>query len=185
MSKKTASTRKRYGFSLLEMMIALVIVGILMVVGGTYLHNRRPVTNLNGAATRVWGELQNARAAAVRRNAPVVIRWSAGGITRISNSEKKANIITFVDLNRDGVYSSEDTLVSEYEFPKGVNVDTPGEATFRFTPKGYFEDLNNGASPWDFVLSTEGDEDSETRGIRVFIPGSMRYFFAGNAQDER
>jgi|GEM_PF-4953639 len=184
MSKKMASTQKRYGFSLLEMMIALVIAGILLAVGGTYLHNRRPVTNLNGAATRVWGEFQNARSAAIRRNAPVVIRWSSAGVTRISNGEQKANIITYVDLNGDGSYSSEDTLVSEYSFPKGVNVDTPGEATFRFTPKGYFEDLGGGMSPWDFVLSTEGDDDSETRGIRVFIPGSMRYFYTGITQDE-
>ena len=182
MSNLRVNYQKQCGFSLLELMIALVIIGIVLAVGGTYLHNSRPVTNLNGAATRIWGELQNARMAAIRRNAPVIVRWSTDGVARISDASATANLITFVDLDRNNAYSASDSLVAEYEFPTGVTADSPGDATFRFSPKGYFEDLGGASSPWDFVISTEGDSDRETRGIRVFLPGTMRYFFKSAPQ---
>jgi type IV fimbrial biogenesis protein FimT len=67
------------GFTLLEVLIAMAILGILVAVAvpsfGTFTANQ----HLVGAAEQVYGHLQQARLEAVTRNATVYVNFSADG----------------------------------------------------------------------------------------------------------
>lgn len=76
-----AGSRPGKGFTLLEVLIAMAILGILAVVAvpsfGTFTANQ----HLVGAAEQVYGHLQQARLEAVTRNATVYVNFSADGTT--------------------------------------------------------------------------------------------------------
>lgn len=68
-----AAPHGRYGFSVLEMLIAVAIAGILLAIG---------VVNLRAPAARLFAndlkaQIEQARFEAIRRNAPVAVRWEA------------------------------------------------------------------------------------------------------------
>lgn len=69
------------GFTLLEVLIALAIMGILVAVAmpsfSTFYSNQR----LIGAAEQVYNHLQQARTESVGRNVPVYVNFSASGTT--------------------------------------------------------------------------------------------------------
>lgn len=94
----TPGKKPSRGVSLVELMIAMVIVGILLAAGipafSTWIQN----TRIRTTAESIQNGLQLARAEAVRRN--VLVQFSRGGGT---SSDWTVGCTTPVDLNGDGI----------------------------------------------------------------------------------
>lgn len=69
----------RHGFTLIEILIVLAILGILMgIFGLSYLRSIRAAEVREGA-NQIAGDLRAARASAQRRSAPGAFKWAGAG----------------------------------------------------------------------------------------------------------
>lgn len=69
------------GVSLLEMLIAMAILGIIISVAVPSMSEFGANQRLIGASEQVYGHIQQARSESVARNAPVYVNFSASGTT--------------------------------------------------------------------------------------------------------
>jgi type IV fimbrial biogenesis protein FimT len=75
-----ATKRRQTGFSLLELMVAMLLVSIIAAVGAPSISNFTKNSALRGAATELQGIMQLARTEAIKRN-QVVNLQRVGGAT--------------------------------------------------------------------------------------------------------
>ena len=73
--------KREGGFSMAELLIGLVIVAILTAVAVPAVVNWLPGYRLKSAARDLFGNMQQARLTAVRRNAPCAVVFNAGANT--------------------------------------------------------------------------------------------------------
>ncbi len=178
MRKNDITVRNDWGFTILELMVVLVVVSVLIGVGGTFLHRIQPNLKLNGAADQLYGDLNNARMAAVRRNAVVVIDWH-------SNLASENNLAygydIFVDFNRNGNMDQEDIPLAHYISPRGIVDDSDSPVKLAFDPRGYFGVLSGGQvvinGPRDLVIKkADANEPKDYRAVLIYPVGTMKYF---------
>lgn len=90
------------GFSIVELMIAIVILGILMGIGipafQSTVKNNRMTSNLNAFIT----SLNQARSEAVKQNQEVVVCTSTDGTSCAGNTNWENGWVVFVDRDNDG-----------------------------------------------------------------------------------
>jgi len=76
-----ASNSRSRGFTILELLIALCILGLLAAVAVPSMSSMTANQHLIGAAEQIYGHLQQARLEAVARNTTVYVNFSADGTT--------------------------------------------------------------------------------------------------------
>ncbi len=69
--------RRQRGFTLIEALVVLVLLGIVAIITFMSLRNVREKTGLEAAAQSVKALMDEAPGEAVHRNTPVVVRWVA------------------------------------------------------------------------------------------------------------
>jgi prepilin-type N-terminal cleavage/methylation domain-containing protein len=75
--------RHTHGFTLVELCIAMMLVGILGAVAAPQLTGFLRHYRLNGAARLVWGDVQRARLMAVKENRPIRIDFTGTAYTLV------------------------------------------------------------------------------------------------------
>ena len=148
------------GFTLLELMVALAILGILLAIGvpafGTVIDNQRMDDGVNGLVR----SLNYTRTEAVRRNRPVTVSpidadWNAGW--RI-----------FLDRNNNGLYDAGETLLRE-DIPADVafvHANTNVGSYVRYNPHGESVLLNGGFQAGTFRFCPR---KAEAQGRKLII----------------
>lgn len=63
--RKTNSQSRKFGFTLIEVLTVIAIIGILAAIGVPFFNNYRQSLNLSNAATRLTGELRLAQQRAI------------------------------------------------------------------------------------------------------------------------
>ncbi len=121
----TRVTRSRQGFSLIEMMIALVVLSILLMMGvpaySTYIQNAK----LRSAAENFYAGLQTARAEAVKRNAPVQF-----ALTSDSGDSSSAQTTTLTTTGPNWIVRVVDATTGIFTFVEGKSAqEGSGQAT--------------------------------------------------------
>lgn len=122
LSPRPAPVRAQSGFTLLELMVVIIIIGIVTAIA---LPNFRIMTinnRLSGGANEVLAGMQFARMEALRRNTRVVVCPSTNGTTCAGTNWGRH--IAFVDTDRNGEVGAADTLLREttVEVPAQVQV---------------------------------------------------------------
>ena len=74
-----------WGFSLLEILIAVTILGILAALVGPKVADYAQRTKLDGAAQQLLGDLERARTEAIKRNSAVTLEMTSATTYTISS----------------------------------------------------------------------------------------------------
>ncbi len=157
------------GFSLIEMMVVITILGILAAVGLPSFNEWIQNSQIRTAAELISNGLQTARAEAIRRSTPIEFTLTGnGGVGETGWQIVERNTGTILQSAgaRDGS-------------PNVSLVTTPGDArTVTFTALGRRSDTNADGSPILTQINVDNNniatEDSRDLQIGVSIGGSIR-----------
>jgi len=152
----------QHGFSVIEMLIAVAIAGILLAVG---------VVNLQAPAARLFAndvkaQLEQARFEAIRRNAPVAVVWEPGAsrfATRLEPEE-----LPTVGTTCTGSQVLQTRAPTEY---RNVTVDVsewPGGVVW--LPSGQGRTCNGAPAIGGDISITDG---RTTRVVEVSVGGRV------------
>ena len=106
--------QKNNGFTLIEVMVVISILGILAAFFGTSMVQRLPDYRFNNYMRQVHGALQNARLMAVKSNADVFVQFDK------SNNSFRAFLDNTDDAANRGFLDSGDTTIEAPKTPSGV-----------------------------------------------------------------
>jgi type IV fimbrial biogenesis protein FimT len=128
---------RRKGFSLIELMVALVVLVILVAVAYPNLRALTNANRLTSAANESMAVLQSARMEAIRRNRRAVACLSANpdaAVPACSTAGAKGWIV-FLDADRNGQYGATERLLRVTTLPAGIQIvgsaNFAGRASFR------------------------------------------------------
>jgi len=167
------------GFTLVEVMVTVAIIGILAGIGGLGIMNVLPKMRLNAAARDLRSDFQQARMQAVKNNArcTVVFHQSVNGTIR--------DYVVFVDNSTENLeYDAGEEVLLTQDFGtygSGVGLDTSmgggdgtsiadngdGNPALGYTSRGYTVNTANGTV---FLNNANGDQ----RTVMVNLTGQIR-----------
>ncbi len=85
----SARTRQRRlaraGFTMMEVVATLVLLGVTMTLGGSSLRNALTSFRLDSAAGQITGDLRLARMMAMRNNTPITVTFDTGSSYHIES----------------------------------------------------------------------------------------------------
>src|SRR3954452_21525842 len=89
---RASGRRGRRGFSILELVITLVLVGIVATISGGRITQMRDQQRVNRAANSLQVQLEKAFAIAGRNRKPIEITWTASSMT-LSVTDRSGAIV--------------------------------------------------------------------------------------------
>jgi prepilin-type N-terminal cleavage/methylation domain-containing protein len=143
--------QKRHGFTLTELMIALVIFGMLAVLSVPAFSKFLQTWRLNGEIDQLAGFLQRARSAAVTKNTTTIFKF------KMSNG----TYYYFEDDNANGVRDNNEYQSSIRELPTSIAFDTYSLSG----PIVIFEPRGNANEDGAIVLK---NQRQRTRQVSIF-----------------
>lgn len=118
------------GFSLVEVLVVLALLGVLLGLAVPGMGNVRVRHQLQGVAEDLWNSLVLARSQALVQQARVLVCPAASAQTCDLQGQWNAGWLVFVDRNRNGQRELDEPLLqSRGALPKGVQLQ--GNSTVR------------------------------------------------------
>ena len=103
-----------YGFTLVEVLVTLVVIGIMAAVTAPALMDMAPNMSLKSASRDLLSNLQSAKTRAIKENTTITIRFDTPGIF-------------YRDDNGDGIHQAGEPFVLLGEDPNGNDTLDAGE----------------------------------------------------------
>jgi type IV fimbrial biogenesis protein FimT len=131
--EKWSNMDKRYGFSVLELVVALSIIAIVAAIATPNMISWRSNAKLSGAVNNLRGDLQMAKSRATKDNAVVVVVFTATGYRIFVD-----NGVNAADWSHD----ADEPLLRDRQLPAGITIklptdlDPPNNRT-RFNSRGF------------------------------------------------
>jgi len=183
--------KKQTGFTLIELMVTLAMVGILLAVGAPSIKNFVKGDRLTATSNDLLSALHVARSEAIKNNASVTVCESADGANCTATGEWRNGWIVFIDSNRDQlgtgapcVAINTDCLLriksSVGDEQMAITGVFSGNATIitalAFSPRGFPMDTSGTVQAGEFGLCVYGDGNSvlSARAVNFGMPGRAR-----------
>jgi type IV fimbrial biogenesis protein FimT len=174
--------KKYSGFTLIELMITLVVVGILLMVGVPSLKTFMQSNQLVAASNELWSSLHLARSEAFKLDTRVSICDSSDGKTCALKGDWSKGWIVFVDANGDLAGTgapctapSTDCLLRVHEgiadsllSVSGIDANSKVIKSFTFTARGMPKDTS-GISQSGVFSVCSFDSSSNVIGSRAVV----------------
>jgi type IV fimbrial biogenesis protein FimT len=163
--------RKQTAFTIIELMVALVVVGILL---GLAVPTFREFTR-NNRVTAIHNDLTTAftlaRSEALKRSMPVSICASTNGTSCATSDDWNAGWIIFTDgTGAAGAVNSPDTVLQTWTVAAGGDVSIDTDRDFiQYGPTGTV--IPDSASTFD--VSAEGCAGDHARRLGISPAGSL------------
>jgi len=158
--------RRGRGFSLLELMVVLSIIGILVSIAIPGFGYLAASTKVKGASTELYLALIRARSESVKRNRPVQVLATSGDPTRWDEGWR-----VIADQNNDGDYSdtatNDDRIIAEQGALQRVTI-TMAANNVVYRPTGR---IANAAKPEFDVSSEDTEHDDFQRCVSADLTG--------------
>ena len=149
------------GFTIVELMITLTVLGVLVAAGLPSLTNLVREQRVKAAASDVFSSFLYARSEAVKRNKRVAICASSDGDACASSANWAQGWIVFVDVDGDGAVDTGDDLLKRQGEISGVTV------TGTSTNATYLGDGRLAATVTTFQLKSPDNAEITMRCIRL------------------
>lgn len=128
------NNRSQNGFTLYELLITLLIIGIVLSVGVPNMAEFRQNSRMTGTANDLLSSFQVGRSEAARAKAPITICASANSMLPAANcgGTFEQGWIIFIDLNGDlnRAGPGENVLRAHPATPPGITITTNGNANY-------------------------------------------------------
>ena len=154
--------KKNSGFTLMELMIAIAIIGILAAVSVPSVISWRENAQLGRAARDVYSDFQRAKLEAVKRNTWCSLDFTSGGYS------------VFVDSNRNRNLDDDETILSTISWSDyGTAGPKANENTFIGNPIAFGGDglVKGGVLNGSIVLE---DKRGNETSVCVSCAGNIR-----------
>ena len=182
--------KKHTGFTLIELMITLIIVGILLAVGMPSLQSFMRGSQLVASTNELISALHVARSEAIKLNTRVTICESSNGTSCATTASWKNGWIVFVDADGDLAGTGAacaavgtDCLLRIHEgfddnklSVAGVDANSDDVSSFTFTSRGLPKAANGSAQSGIFSLCSFDDSNTVTgqRAVVLGLSGRVR-----------
>ncbi|MGH8037146.1 MAG: GspH/FimT family pseudopilin [Stenotrophomonas sp.] len=127
------SSRRSKGFTLVELMITLVVMGVVAAIAFPSFQNLIRSSRAATAHNELIGMVNLARNDAIRNNQGGVVCGSSNGTT--CNGQWGVGIMTFSDTNGDGAFSAGEPVLRYTAFNSALTVTGPA-APIAFDARG-------------------------------------------------
>ena len=167
-SARQLDQRRQSGFTLLEVLVVVAVVGILLMITAPAFLNMINRFKLTGTAREVTSLMQAARLESIKLNAPAHVSYDA-----TTNA-----FVAFVDLDNDLALSAPDrVLPGTVPLPAKVTFHGPGD----FNPMGV-----NAIDGWDDAPAQDGPIGRFCRSRRCLsLQGQQRQLPRSARRDAR
>ena len=174
--KKSAPTswKRAFGFTLIEMLMTIAVAAILM---GIAIPSFRYITNANRIASEInglLGDLQLARAQAIKEGRTVTVCQSSNNTTCTNDSNNwQSGWIVFSDPTNVGVYDVGETYIRKQKPFSGSDsfTSTNSVSVITFNREGYAIGMPNGGTSMSLHDST--NTTAWTRCLLINLSGQM------------
>jgi prepilin-type N-terminal cleavage/methylation domain-containing protein len=164
------STSAQKGFTLVEILVAIAIIGIMAIIFYPNILNTLETRKIEGSAREILTNLQRAKFQAVKTKLNHRVKFEAVGESWVYSIEREDNPTEW-NIMRGFLKKS---IPSEFQ----VNVDFPNE-TVEFSPLGLvanYSSTQNTITLQSLKLATYGKPNQ--RIIKVIAGGSIQYIVA-------
>ncbi|MDQ5882520.1 MAG: type fimbrial biosis protein FimT, partial [Pseudomonadota bacterium] len=134
---------RQHGFSLVELMVVIVIMGILMGIAGPSFLDFIRRSQAMGAVNEFVSDINMARSEALRKRSRVVICSRQSDTNCGAATDWNSGYLIFVDADSDGVFDAGEQLVKSVQSPGSrlslavtATATTSAVSSLAFRPSG-------------------------------------------------
>ena len=173
----TTLSRRARGFTLVEMLIVVCIMGILSGVAFPYLGTLVDSIRMRSIANEFLSSMILARSEAIKRNGRVALCKSADGSACANTGHWEQGWIVFHDADNDGIADAGEQLIQRVQaLPAGFRLsgNPPVSRYISFSPIGKTRTVGGAFQAGTVTLCKSAGRSSEGREIVLNKVGRMR-----------